>query len=125
MLSSTIFLNYILLIKTRFFNISTDSSSSNIFFIFISNLLQVIERTIFFKKMYDVSGFLNFLYLPQIRLNFFILTFLVITILHYSYLNIELPNEFLMIHTHQNLLHMTHPLVKGKLFRFVLIIFQN
>ena len=53
-------------IKPRTFNISTDSSSLNIFSSSFLHLLQIIERTNVFSKRYDSLGFSNFLYLPQI-----------------------------------------------------------
>ena len=43
-----------------------DSSSLNIFSSSFLHLLQVIESTNVFYKMYDVLDFSNFLYLPQI-----------------------------------------------------------
>ena len=48
------------------FNISIDSSSLNIFSSSFLQLLQIIERTSVFSKRYDILGFSNFLYLPQI-----------------------------------------------------------
>ena len=48
------------------FNISIDSSSLNIFSSSFLQLLQIIERTSVFSKWYDILGFSNFLYLPQI-----------------------------------------------------------
>ena len=63
MFSSTILLNYIFSIKTR---ISIDSSSLNIFSSSLLDLLKIIERTNVFSKMYDILGFLNFLYLLKI-----------------------------------------------------------
>ena len=60
-------------IRPRVFNISTDSSSLNIFLIFNFNLLQVKERTSVFSKMFDILGYSDFLYLPQImQYSFFI-----------------------------------------------------
>ena len=53
----------------------------NLFFYLssFSHLLQITERTVFFKKTYDILGYLNFLYLLQITHEiFFILIFLVI-----------------------------------------------
>ena len=50
--------------------------------------------------------------------------------LQYSHLHTELSNELLLIHTHQNLLHMCHPLfyinylrTNTIRFRFILILF--
>ena len=40
---------------------SIDSSSVNIFL----SLLQIIEKSTIFPKMYDILGFINYLYLPQ------------------------------------------------------------
>ena len=58
--------------KPTIFNISIDSSSFNIFSSPFLHLLQIIERTNVFSKKYDVLGFSNFLYLPQItQYNFF------------------------------------------------------
>ena len=53
----------------------------NLFFYLssFSHLLQITERTVFFKKKYDILGYLYFLYLLQITHEiFFILIFLVI-----------------------------------------------
>ena len=54
------------------FNISIDSSSLNIFLLSFLYLLQIIERANLYSKMYDILGFLNFLYLPQITQNNFL-----------------------------------------------------
>ena len=62
-----------LLIKPRIFDISIDSSSLNFFSSSFLHLLGITERTNVFSKMYDILGFSNFLYLPQItKYNFFI-----------------------------------------------------
>ena len=49
--------------------------------------MQTIERTNVFSKMYDILGFSNFWYLPQIKQNkFVILVFwLVILLFYYSF----------------------------------------
>ena len=47
--------NYIFLNKPRIFHISTDSDSLNISSFL--DLLQIIERTNIFAKMYDILGF--------------------------------------------------------------------
>ena len=61
------------LIKPRIFNISIDSSSVKIFSSSFLHLLQITKRTDVFSKRYDISGFSNALYLPQItQYNFFI-----------------------------------------------------
>ena len=56
--------------KPRTFNVSIDSSSLSIFFIFIATLNTIKKRAnvFFFKYMIfnDILGFLIFLYLPQI-----------------------------------------------------------
>ena len=53
-----------LLIKSIIFSISIDSSSLNIFLSLLSHLLQIIEKTNAFRKIYDILRFLNLLYLP-------------------------------------------------------------
>ena len=58
-------------------NISIESSSLNIFLYSFLHLLQIIEKTNVFSKKYDILGFPNFLYLPQI-MQYFFLIFLVI-----------------------------------------------
>ena len=59
-------------IKPIIFNISIDSSSLNNFSFLFLCLLQIIERTVFSVR-YDILGFSNFLYLPQImQYSFFI-----------------------------------------------------
>ena len=50
--------------KPKTFNISIDSSSLNTFSSSFFHLLQIIERTDVFTEMYDILGFLFFLYLP-------------------------------------------------------------
>ena len=63
----------ILLIRSRIFNISLDSASLNIFSSSFLHLMQILERSNVFSKRYDILGFSNFLYLPQIKqYNFFI-----------------------------------------------------
>ena len=53
------------------------SSFLNILSFLLPHLLKKIESTSFFSKMYDISRFLNFLYLPlTIQYMFFILAFL-------------------------------------------------
>ena len=55
------------------FNTSIDSSSLNNFSSLFLDLLQIIERSTVSSKRYDILGFSNFLYLPQItQYNFFI-----------------------------------------------------
>ena len=54
----------IILIKTKIFNILIDSFSLNICSSLLPHLLQKIERTNVFSRMYDILGFLLFLYLP-------------------------------------------------------------
>ena len=44
------------------FNISIDSSLLNIFLSPFLHLLQIIEKTNVFSKMYDILGFLNLAY---------------------------------------------------------------
>ena len=54
------------------FNTSIDSSSLNNFSSLFLDLLQIIERSTVSSKRYDILGFSNFLYLPQItQYNFF------------------------------------------------------
>ena len=62
-----IFLNYIFSIKPRIFNILIDSSTLNTFSSSFLHLLQIIEGTNVFSKMYDILGFSNFLYLSASR----------------------------------------------------------
>ena len=56
---------YIVSIKPRIINISIDPSSLDTISSSFLHLLQITERTVF-SKMYDILGFSNFLYLPQI-----------------------------------------------------------
>ena len=58
--------NYVLLIKQKIFYISIGFSSLNIFSYSVSESLQIIERANVFLKIYDISEFLNFIYLSQI-----------------------------------------------------------
>ena len=53
-------------LNQKTFNISIDSPSLNSFSFSFSHLLQIMEMTNVFSKMYDNQGFLSFLYLPQI-----------------------------------------------------------
>ena len=63
--------DYKVSIKPRIFNISIDSSSLNIFSSLFLYLLQIIEKSNVFSKIY-ILDFLNFLYLRQItQYNFF------------------------------------------------------
>ena len=60
MFSSSIYIflySSILLIKPKIFNISIDSSSLNILFIFITTLIVNKERLDAFLKIYDVLAF--------------------------------------------------------------------
>ena len=50
------------LIKHRIFNTSIDFSSLNIFSSLLLHLSQIIESSDVLSKIYDISGFLNFLY---------------------------------------------------------------
>ena len=52
--------------KPRIFNISIDYSSFNIFSSSFLDLLQIINNDNVFSKIYDISRFFSFLYLPQI-----------------------------------------------------------
>ena len=58
-------------IKPRVFDISIDSSSLIIFSSAFVQWLQIIEKTMMyvFSMMFDILGFSNFLYLPQITQN--------------------------------------------------------
>ena len=47
------------------FNIAIDSSFLNILSFSFFDLLQIKNRTNVFSDMYNILGFLNFLYLPQ------------------------------------------------------------
>ena len=79
-----------LLIKLRNFNISIDYSALNIFSSSLLHLLEIIERTNSFSSGYDISGFSNFLYLPQIKqYNFFILLIMenILVLFYHSFHN--------------------------------------
>ena len=54
-----------LLIESRILNVSVDSSSLNIFLVSVTHLLKIMKTIHVSSKMYDILGFLNFLYLPQ------------------------------------------------------------
>ena len=64
----TIFVKYIIYfqLNQKFFNISIDSSSLDIFSSPFLHLLQIKEIIDVFSNRNDISGFSNFLYLPQI-----------------------------------------------------------
>ena len=65
-----------LLIKLKLCIISIDSSL-NIFLSLLTHLSEIIERTNFLSKMYDILGFLNFLYsLHLIQWIYFTILFL-------------------------------------------------
>ena len=68
-------------IKPRTFNISIHSSSLNNFSSSLLHLLQITERTNVFSNRYDILGFLNLLYLPQITQNNFFIVLVIGNIL--------------------------------------------
>ena len=63
--------NFAFSIKPKIFNISANSSSSNVFSSSFLHLLQIIKRTDIFSEMYDILELLNFLYSPEITQRIF------------------------------------------------------
>ena len=72
-------------IKPRIFNISIDSSFLNVFSHSFLQLQQIIERTKVVSKMYDILGFSNFLYLPQVTQHIFFIVLVIENILVFFY----------------------------------------
>ena len=58
-----IFYLFLLLIKAKNFNISIDYSSLNIAFLLLPHFSQTVEKTNISVKIYNILGFLIFLYL--------------------------------------------------------------
>ena len=56
-----IFYLFLLLIKSKNFNISIDYSSLNIVFLLLPHFSQTVERTNISAKIYNILGFLIFL----------------------------------------------------------------
>ena len=79
------------------FNISIDSSSLNIYLSSFLHLLQIIEKTNVFSKMYDILG-LSLNATNNGNTN--------------NKIHAKLSNEFLLIHIHQDFYHIPQPLYK-------------
>ena len=88
--------------KSRIFNNSIDSSSLNNFSSSFLHLLQIIERTNFFSKRYDILGFSNFLYLPQILQYYFFIFLVIENILVLYYHSSRNHCEKINLHTLMN-----------------------
>ena len=75
--------------KPRISNSSIDSSSLNSFSSSFLHLLQMIEKTNIFKSYY-ILGFSNFLYLPEITHNSFLIFLVmgnILVLFYYSFHN--------------------------------------
>ena len=89
----------VLLIKPRIFDISVDFYFLNVFSSLLSNLLQIIERTIVLLKTYGILEFLSFLYLLNKAIDFF----------HPHLFRIYSKNKFLASNNFWILVLLYHP----------------